>query len=157
MKCSGRSVEDASRVIEIDEVLRADDRLRLQRRAEIGEDAALDVFLLGRGLDHEVAVAERVVAVGRRDALERGLALVVGDALAAHLPRHVAVDGGDAGLDAVGGDVVEQHVEAGQRADMGDAAAHLTGADDADLANVECHRFCPFGAARLRAILDVDS
>ncbi len=63
---------------------------------------------------------------------ERGLALLLGDALARDLPRHVAVDGRDAGLDAVGRDIVEQDVEAGQRADMGDAAAHLTGADHAD-------------------------
>ena len=57
MKRSGRSVEDASRVIEIDEVLVARMASGLSDGAEIGEDLALDVFLLGRGLDHEIAVA----------------------------------------------------------------------------------------------------
>ena len=74
MKRSGRSVEAASRVIEIDDVLVAEDRVGLEMRAEVGEDLALDVFLLGRGLDHEIAVAELVERVGGRDARERRLA-----------------------------------------------------------------------------------
>ena len=101
MKRSGRSVAAASRVIEIDEVLVATMRLGLQRRAELGEDLALDLFLLGRRLDHEVAVAERVVA--RRRVLMRFSAacvVVLGDALARDLARHVAVDGGERLLDA---------------------------------------------------------
>ena len=56
MKRSGRSVEDASRVIEIDEVLVAMMVSGLSDRAEVGENLALDLFLLGRGLDHDVAV-----------------------------------------------------------------------------------------------------
>ena len=95
MNFSGRSVEAASRVIEIDDVLVPTIASRLQRRAELGEDLALDVFLLGRRLDHEIAVAELVERLGRADALERRLAVVLGDALAADLPRHVAVDGGE--------------------------------------------------------------
>ena len=61
MKCSGRSVDDASRVIEIDEVLEATIASGFSDGAQIGEDLALDVFLLGRGLDHEVAVRQGVV------------------------------------------------------------------------------------------------
>ena len=78
-------------------------RLGLQRRAELGEDLALDVLLLGRRLDDEIAVAE-----GRRSSrpalmrLSAACRSLLGDALAADLARHVAVDGGDAGLDAVG-------------------------------------------------------
>ena len=56
MNRSGRSVTEASRVIEIDDVLEASSVVRLQRGAERREDLALDGFVLGRGLDHEVAV-----------------------------------------------------------------------------------------------------
>ena len=143
MKRSGRSVEAASRVIEIDEVLVPTIASGLSIGQSVGEDLALDVFLLGRRLDDEIAVAELVERLGRRDALERGLALFLGDALAADLPRQVAVDGGEPGIDAVGRDVVEQHVQAGERADMRDAVAHLTGADHADLANWMRHLLRP--------------
>ena len=158
MKRSGRSVAAASRVIEIDEVLVPTMVCRLERRAQRGEDFALDVLLLGRRLDHQIAIAELVERVGGRDALDRRLALFVADALAADLARQVAVDGGNPLGDAVGDDVVEQHVKAGQRADMGDAVAHLAGADHADLANGMRHR-ARLLAAHLRRFgpfLDVD-
>ena len=58
MNCSGRSVAAASRVIEIDEVLVASIASGLQHRAERVEDLALDVLVLGRRLDDDVAVAE---------------------------------------------------------------------------------------------------
>ena len=64
MNRSGRSVTEASRVIEIEDVLEATSASRLQRGAERREDLALDGLVLGRGLDHEVAIAERVVVVG---------------------------------------------------------------------------------------------
>ena len=115
----------------------ADDRVGLQVRAEVGENLALDLFLLGRRLDDEIAVAELVERVGRRDARERGLAVLLGDQLARDLPRQIAVDGGEPGIDAVGRDVVEQHVHAGERGHMRDAVTHLTGADHADLADCE--------------------
>ena len=135
MKRSGRSVAAASRVIEIEDVLVPTIGLGLERRTERAEDLALDVLLLGRRLDHEVAIAQFVEALGRSDALDRGLPLLFADALAADLARQVAADGGNTLGDAFGGDVVEQNVKAGERADMGDAAAHLAGADHADLAN----------------------
>ena len=94
MKRSGRSVAAASRVIEIDDVLVPTMASGLSDRAERGEDLALDLFLLGRGFDDEIAVAEIGERVGGRDALDRGLALLVADALAADLARQVAVDGG---------------------------------------------------------------
>ena len=74
MKRSGRSVDAASRVIEIDDVLVPMIASGLSDRAEAREDLALDVLVLGRRLDHQVAVAETVHSFGRRDALERGLA-----------------------------------------------------------------------------------
>ena len=81
----------------------ADDGLRFQRRTKRGEDLALDVFVLGRGLDDQIAIAEIVERLGRRDALDRRLPLLVADALAADLARQIAVDGGKTLGDAVGG------------------------------------------------------
>ena len=80
MKRSGRSVEEASRVIEIDEVLVPRMASGLSDAAELGEDLALDVFLLGRGLDDEVAVGEGL-ACCRPAAmrLSAACALVLGD------------------------------------------------------------------------------
>src|SRR5262249_53444233 len=105
-------------------------------RAHIGEDGALDILLLGRGLDDEIAVSEGVERLGRRDALERGLPFLFSDAIATHLARHVAVDGRNAGLDAVGVKIIELDVESGPRADIADAAALCPGADPPFLANM---------------------
>src|SRR5262249_4915544 len=116
---------------------------RLENRAKLGEDPDLDALLLGGGLDHEIAIAESVELLGRRDAPQRRLAILLADQILAHLARHVAVDGGQARLDAVERDVVEQHGEAGKRAHMSNAVAHLTGTDHTDLANVELHGFGP--------------
>ena len=58
MNLPGRSVAEASRVIEIDEVLVAISASGFSLRHQLLEDLALDVFLLGRRLDHHVAIAE---------------------------------------------------------------------------------------------------
>ena len=52
-----------------------DDRLGLEEGAQVGEDLALDVLVLRRRLDHEVAIGEIVVIGGDADAVERRLAL----------------------------------------------------------------------------------
>ncbi len=66
MKRSGRSVAVASLVIEIEEVLVAISAPRLQRRAEILQDLDLQVLVLGRRLDHEVAGHKLGLVGGRR-------------------------------------------------------------------------------------------
>ena len=48
----------ASRVIEIDEVLEAMIGSGFSTGAEIMEDLALDLLVLGRGLDHQIAVGQ---------------------------------------------------------------------------------------------------
>jgi hypothetical protein len=96
------------------------------------EDLALHRLVLGRRLDHDVAVAEGFVGERRPDAIERRLAVGAGDGALRDLAGHVAADRGEPLLDLVLGDVVEAHLEPGERADMGDAVAHLSGADDAD-------------------------
>ena len=155
MNFSGRSVEDASRVIEIDEVLVPTMASGFERRAEVGEDLSLDLFLLGRRFDHQIAFAEIVEAFRRRDLAERGLTVLLGNALARDLPRHISVDGRDAGLDPVDRNIVEPDVEAGQRADMRDAAAHLPctdhtdGADDMRLLGAHRRTFSDFTHGRV--------
>ncbi len=143
MNFSGRSVEAASRVIEIDDVLLATSVSRLQRRAELREDLALDLFLLGRGFDHQIAIGQTVVGFDRADQLERRLLLLLGDALTADLAGHVAVDRGQRLLEARGRDIVDHDRDPGQRADMGDTVAHLARADDPDLANALRHDLGP--------------
>ena len=66
MKRSGRSVAAASRVIEIDDVLVPTIASGLSIGQSSAKIVALDVFLLGRRLDDEVAVAERLECVRRR-------------------------------------------------------------------------------------------
>ena len=72
MKRSGRSVAAASLVIEIDEVLVAMQRARLQRRAEILQDLELQLLVLGRRLDHEVASGQLRLVGRSDDAPQRG-------------------------------------------------------------------------------------
>ena len=80
MNRSGRSVDAASRVIEIEEVLVPMMASALSERAKAREDGTLDVFLLGRSLDDEVAVLESFESLSRPEVLERGLPLLLADA-----------------------------------------------------------------------------
>ena len=89
-------------MIEIDEVLVPTIASVLRPAQSVGEDLALDLFFLGGGLDHQIAIAEIVERLRRADALERGLALLFGDALAGDLAGKIAVDGGEPCVDAVG-------------------------------------------------------
>jgi hypothetical protein len=79
----------------------------------------------------------------RADQLQPRLLLLLGDALAADLARHVAVDRRQRLLEARRGDIVDHDRDAGQRADVGDAVAHLARADDPDLANALRHDLGP--------------
>src|SRR5262249_207216 len=130
----------------------ADDGVRLEQGADAGKDRALDLFLLGRRLDDEIAIAEGFERLGRGDALERGLPLLFGDALPPHLPRHVAVVVPNPGLAPAGGPAVELAFDPGKRADMRDAATHLTRPDYADLANMKRH----VAGTGLRPLFDLD-
>ena len=133
MKLLGPVGRGASRVIEIDEVLEA--RMAPGFRCGISflKISRFTVLLLGRRLDHEVAVAEPLVVGAGRDALQRRGLVLVRDLAARDLAGDVAVDApAIARSSALGVDIAEPHVIAGERADMGDAVAHLAGADDAD-------------------------
>ncbi len=58
-----------------------DDGFGLQHRAEIVEDLALDLLLLDRALDHQVAIGKPFHRLGGDDPAERLLARVFGDDL----------------------------------------------------------------------------
>jgi len=64
--------------------------------ADRAEDLFLDFTLLGRGLDHEVCLFERLDGGRRPDALETGLHSLVRDHVALDLAVHVAFDHGHA-------------------------------------------------------------
>ena len=66
MKRSGRSVTAASRVIEIDEVLLARIAPGCRLGSRLREDLALDLLVLGRRLDHQIAVGEQLAALAGR-------------------------------------------------------------------------------------------
>src|ERR1700745_882392 len=61
MNLPGRSVDEASRVIEIDEVLVAISASGRNARRQLLEDLALDLFPFGGGFDDHVAIAEQCV------------------------------------------------------------------------------------------------
>ena len=87
MKRSGRSVDDANRVIEIDEVFVARMASDLSDVTYIGKDLALDLFFFGCGFDHQIAIRKRVVIFRRLDARQRALAIFFADRLLADLAR----------------------------------------------------------------------
>ena len=132
MNRSGRSVPEASRVIEIDEVF----EVRMVCGARWGTSAlkilVLQRLLLGRRLDDEVARPERRQDALELDAPECCVAVGFGDLAAVDLAVHVAADDLGRAGERLLGDVVQDHVEARQREDMGDAVAHLSSADDTD-------------------------
>ena len=126
MNCSGRSVEAASRVIEIEEVLVPMIASGFSAGQRLAKICALDVFFFGRRLDHDVAVLEARISLGRPMCLSaacRSSSLIAFvRTCRARLPLMVAMPA----LIRSARDVVELHVEPGKRADMGDTAAHLT-------------------------------
>ena len=116
-----------------------EDRLRIELRAELRIDLALDALVLGRRLDDEVGAGEIAHLVRGGNLAERRLAGLLGELAVSDHAGQVAADGGEPLLDAVRRDIVEQHLVAGQRGDLGDAAAHLPGADDAHSLDMPLH------------------
>ena len=137
MKCSGRSVAAASRVIEIDEVLVA----RIASGFSSGQRSAkilrlTSSFSVADSITRSQSPSSSSVSAGvmRASAALRSSSVIsLRETCRAMLPLMVA----SPALMRSRRDVVEQHVEAGERADMRDAVAHLAGADHADLAIVD--------------------
>src|SRR5262249_41193710 len=110
-----------------------------QRRAYVGKDLALDLFFFGCGLDHQIALRERVVLFRRLDERQRALPSVLGDRFFADLTGHITVDRRHSGLNAISRYVVQQTLIPGPPAAMGDTVAHLAGADHSDSLNFDRH------------------
>ena len=75
MKRSGLAVTDARRVIEIEDVLDATIASGLRKERSDGEDLALDLLVLGGGLDHEIALAKLIEGRRYPNAIEDRAAL----------------------------------------------------------------------------------
>ena len=132
MKRSGRSVTEARRVIEIEEVLVA----RMALFLSFGQ-RSMKILRLTASSSVAASMTRSASPTACRsdahaDALQGRLHLRVGDDAARDLARHVALDGGARLVDRLLLQVVEGHVVAGERHHVGDAVAHLAGADDAD-------------------------
>ena len=132
MNRSGRSVAEASRVIEIDEVLEASS-VPLPR---CGASAAkIDFLISSSSVAASMTRSAAPIcwqALDGLDAAERRL-----HRRSSMMPRATWRDmlcsmTLQAGVDPLAADVVQHDLVAGQGADMGDARAHLARADDAD-------------------------
>ena len=125
-----------------------DQRARLQRGAEVFENLDLEVLVLGRGLDHEVAIRKLRLVGGAGDALERCLVVGLAHLLLVDQPLQALVDHrkplGDGGIGNVGHD----NGQSGSRADLRDTVAHGAGADNANGFNHDL--FAPVLRARCR-------
>ena len=150
MKCrpmnrSGRSVTEARRVMEIEDVLDARRAVGFQVLTDRSENLLLDLFVLGGRFDDDIAGRQGRQIQRRADARQGLIHRALLDHALGHLPGEIAADGLKTSFDPVGADVMEQDRVAGRRADMGDPSAHLTGPDHADDLDIR-HRFSAFAA-----------
>ena len=148
MKRSGRSVTAASRVIEIEEVLLARIAPGLQMRQKAGEDLALELLVLGRRLDHQVAVAELVETLAGADLATAPSPCPLGERALLHLPAEEVVDPAHRRVERLARDVGQPDLEARLGRHLRDAAAHLAGADHADPPDLRDRRIVTLGVGR---------
>ena len=107
--------------------------MRRHLGAELTQDRLLDLFVLGRGLDDQIAVAEAGVIGAPGHSRQRRVAILGGQAPALDVAFQVVFDALAALGHGVVVDVEHVNVETVRRADLGDTATHLTATDDADL------------------------
>ncbi len=94
---------------------------------------------LGRSLDDEVAVGERLQVLLERDARQHGLDLGGLDLAALLGATKRALDALGCGLGGVGVDLDHHDVESGPRRDLGDTGSHQPSADDSDAFDAAHH------------------
>ncbi len=117
---------------------------------DVGEDVALQLEVLGDGLNDEVRALDGGREVGRPlDAVERRVALLGRDLLPVDAALEVLADALEAGLDELRLDVPEGHLVARHGADLGDAVAHRARAEYGDV-HVRARRRPPPKAWLLR-------
>ena len=137
MKCGGSLKSPASEVIGSVEVLEPKTMFVADHGLGFGDRVGLDLAVLEHRLDHQVAVLQRAVIGGRRDARQQRVALRRLVAALVDLVGQALLQNGLALVGALLVAVDQHHVEARLRADIGDAGAHEAGADDADFLQVD--------------------
>ena len=107
MKRSGRWVDDANRVIEIEEVFVArmasgfSDAHTSEKILRLTSSFSVAVF------NHQITIRQRIVFFSGLDARKRSFAIVFADQFLADLAGHVTVDRRHSRLDAIGRQIVE--------------------------------------------------
>ncbi len=124
-------------------------RVGLQRRAELLQDLDLQLLVLGRGLDDEIAGGELRPVRGRGDTRQRGVAIGHGHLVLLDQTIQAAAHRGKTLGDGGVGDVDHHHAQSGRGAYLGDAVAHGSGPDDA---NGVRHNSCPFRILRVTCV-----
>ena len=103
-----------------------------QASASDGEQLALQLQVLGRRLDHQVAAGEVGEARGGAQAGARRLGVGLAPAAALGALRQRRARSLHPGVERVGNRVVQPRLVAAEAGDLGDPGAHRPGADDAD-------------------------
>jgi hypothetical protein len=133
MNRSGRSVTEASRVMEIEDVLDA----MIASGFNAGQSSRkIDRFSSSLSV---VAIRECGILCRRLDPLQCCCARSIVETVAFDIPRHRMVDIRDGFLDALLGNIVQADVEADDRADLRNAFAHLARADHPYFADFGAH------------------
>ena len=133
-----------------------EDRVPGRRRIQLAEDRLLDLHLLRHGLDHEVDVAEVLVARRAGDQAhhlcEARIGLLLGQLLLLDQAGQLALGDGSrllhGGIDELLVDVLDDDGDVGCGDRLSDLTAHGASADNGGLGNE--HSACPFGSG-LRA------
>ena len=116
--------------------VRGEDRVRTADAIELGEDGALQLELLEDRFDDEIAVGQLGQLRRQRQARERSLPLVLGQAALLDAACQVAVDRGPPALCELLAHLPADGVVAGLHADLRDSGSHRAEADDAHPANL---------------------
>jgi hypothetical protein len=141
MKRSGRSVDAARRVIEIDEVLEASIASGFSTGQSLEKMSRLtSSFSLAASMTRSQSARSSSVPAGG-DARGRGIGVGGVQLAGAHRALHGLDHLRLAGLGVFQRNVVEHDIVAGDRADLRDAAAHLSGADHAECPDASRHFF----------------
>ena len=115
-------------------------RTRLHRVVELGEDLLLHRNLLEHRFDHRVAIRDISVALDRLDQRQALVHLRLREAAALHADRIIVPDASEAALQRLGRGVQQLHRQPGIGAAHRNAAAHGAGADHCHGPDLGCWR-----------------
>jgi hypothetical protein len=116
--------------------VRGEDRGRRQDAVELAEELALDVEVLERGLDHELAAGKVGELSGEREAPEGRVLLVLREAFLLDPAREVVVDAPARGLAELERHIAADDLETGLEADLRNPGTHRAEPDYADASDL---------------------